>query len=86
MRELNQHTAKIIDDINENGCPALVTRHGRFIALITPLTGHSIESVVLSTDPRLRGLMPSDGAAGVQHDADVSLDEFRSRLRNHRND
>lgn len=47
MRELNQHTADVIKKINESGEPAVITRHGRFVALITPLVGAGIESAVL---------------------------------------
>ena len=48
MRELNQNTAQVIEEINYSGKPAAVTKHGRFIALITPLLGAQIESLVLS--------------------------------------
>ena len=48
MRELNQNTAQVIDEVNRSGQPAAVTKHGRFIALITPLAGAQIESMVLS--------------------------------------
>jgi antitoxin (DNA-binding transcriptional repressor) of toxin-antitoxin stability system len=48
MRELNQNTARVIDEINCSGQPAAVTKHGRFVALITPLLGTQIESLVLS--------------------------------------
>ncbi|MGH3817194.1 MAG: hypothetical protein ACRDRE_05415 [Pseudonocardiaceae bacterium] len=48
MRELNQNTAQVIEEINCSGKPAAVTKHGRFVALITPLLGTQIESLVLS--------------------------------------
>lgn len=48
MRELNQNTAQVIDEVNRSGQPAAVTKHGRFVALITPLLGTQIESLVLS--------------------------------------
>jgi prevent-host-death family protein len=48
MRELNQNTAQVIEEVNRSGKPAAVTKHGRFIALITPLLGAEIESLVLS--------------------------------------
>ena len=51
MRELSQRTAQVIDDINNNGAPALLTKHGRPIALITPLRGAEVESIVLSRSP-----------------------------------
>jgi antitoxin (DNA-binding transcriptional repressor) of toxin-antitoxin stability system len=48
MRELNQRTAEVIKEINESGEPAAITRHGRFVALITPLVGVPVESAVLA--------------------------------------
>lgn len=47
MRDLNQHTADVIREINESGEPAVITRHGRFVALIKPLVGVNVESTVL---------------------------------------
>jgi len=45
-RELNQQTSYVMDQIEKNG-PALITRHGRFVAMITPLKGN-VESRVLA--------------------------------------
>ena len=47
MRELNQQTARIIEEIEKAGRPAIITRHGRFIAIITPLAPGQVESRVL---------------------------------------
>jgi prevent-host-death family protein len=49
MRELNQQTSAVIDEINKSGQPAVLTKHGRFVALITPLE-ERIESIVLVDD------------------------------------
>ena len=51
MAELNQNTAHVLNEINDAGRPAAVTKHGRFVALITPLRDAKIESVVLSQGP-----------------------------------
>jgi prevent-host-death family protein len=48
VSELNQHTADVLREINESRRPALVTRHGRFVAMITPLEGVPVESILLS--------------------------------------
>ncbi|MGX7825672.1 type II toxin-antitoxin system Phd/YefM family antitoxin [Actinokineospora sp. 24-640] len=48
MRELNQNTARVLDEINDSHIPAVVTKHGRFVALITPLRDSSVEQLVLS--------------------------------------
>ena len=50
MRQLNQLTAFVMDQIEKNG-PALITRHGHFVAVITPLEG-DVESLVLSAMAR----------------------------------
>ncbi len=49
MRELNQDTAQVMRKINESGRPALITRHGRFIAMITPLLGKRVEGAVIAS-------------------------------------
>ena len=46
MRQLNQRTAFVIDQVIKNG-PALITRLGRFAAVITPIE-QNLESRVLS--------------------------------------
>ena len=51
VTQLNQHTAQVLEEINNSGRAAVVTRHGKFVALITPLAAMSVESVVLSRGP-----------------------------------
>jgi antitoxin (DNA-binding transcriptional repressor) of toxin-antitoxin stability system len=46
MRWLNQRTASVIDHVIKNG-PALITRLGRYVAVIRPV-GTDLESRVLS--------------------------------------
>ena len=48
VSELNQRTADVLREVNESRRPALVTRHGRFVAMITPLEGVPVESILLS--------------------------------------
>lgn len=48
MRDLNQQTARIMAEIEKTGKPAFITRHGRFVAFITPLAAGRVESRVLS--------------------------------------
>jgi antitoxin (DNA-binding transcriptional repressor) of toxin-antitoxin stability system len=73
MRELNQHTAAVLQEINSSGRPALVTRHGRFIAMITPLEGAMVESLVL---PRLA----SEAAARATDKVGTTSEELLSQL------
>ncbi|GII00435.1 type II toxin-antitoxin system Phd/YefM family antitoxin [Planobispora takensis] len=48
MRDLNQRTAEVIQEINDSGKPAVITRHGRFVALITPLMGKGLEGELVA--------------------------------------
>jgi antitoxin (DNA-binding transcriptional repressor) of toxin-antitoxin stability system len=47
MRDLNQRLSCIISEIETTGRSAFITRHGRFIAVITPLAPGQVESRVL---------------------------------------
>ena len=47
MRDLNQQTAPSWP-IEKTGNPAFITRHGRFVAIITPLAPGKVESRVLA--------------------------------------
>jgi prevent-host-death family protein len=48
MRDLTQRTAQVIDEINETGRSAVVTKRGRFVALIVPLEHAQVERLTLS--------------------------------------
>lgn len=56
VRQLGQQTAFVIDQIAKNG-PALITRRGHFVAMISPLKG-DVESRVLSEMAREIGSRP----------------------------
>lgn len=53
VRKLKEQTAEIIRQV-EQGEPAIVTRHGRPVAAITPLTKEDLEDWVLSHHPEVR--------------------------------
>jgi antitoxin (DNA-binding transcriptional repressor) of toxin-antitoxin stability system len=46
MRELNQQTARIMNQIEKTRQPAIITKRGRFVAIIRPLAPGQVESVV----------------------------------------
>jgi len=48
MRDLNQHPARILSEVEKTGKPAFITRYGRFVAIITPLAPGRGESGVLA--------------------------------------
>lgn len=84
MRELNQNTAQVIDEINRSGQPAAVTKHGRFVALITPLLGTQIESLVLSpgrfaTELQRRASDPAQVTYSAQETAQRVQSHYRDR-------
>jgi antitoxin (DNA-binding transcriptional repressor) of toxin-antitoxin stability system len=83
MRELNQNTAQVLDEINRSGQPAAVTKHGRFVALITPLLGAQIESLVLS-----QGKMADElhRRASDSAQATYSAQKAAKRVRSHYHD
>lgn len=79
MRELNQNTAKVLREINESGVPALITRQGRPIALLTPLADERVEAAVLGavleSVPQLTGEEPLSEVRGpeeVARDAGIT--------------
>ena len=65
IAELNQQTSRVLDEINASGEPALITKHGRMVALIRPLVGMSIESIVLSRDTEFTRSLAADDAGEV---------------------
>jgi antitoxin (DNA-binding transcriptional repressor) of toxin-antitoxin stability system len=65
-RELNQQTARIMSQIERTGKPALITRRGRFVVLITPIASRKIESRVLTAMAREIGKQVRSRAAITQ--------------------
>jgi prevent-host-death family protein len=76
MTELNQQTARVLEEVNESGRPAVVTRHGRFLALLTPLAG--VESAALSSGPLADDLRARRDAAAAA--PNLSTDEVAARV------
>ena len=77
MRDLNQQTARIMGEVEKTGKPAFITRHGRFVAIITPLAPGQVESRVLAEMAREIGkssqTQTGDGAAADPHWPSTSL-------------
>lgn len=82
IRELGEDLSAALARINNSGEPTLVSQHGQFVALITPLVGQRIESRALADDPVLREELRNEAArAAADPDADLSIAEVRARLR-----
>ncbi len=56
MRELSQRTAQVMGEINDEGRPAVITRHGRFVGVIVPLERQKVESFLLENLDEILGL------------------------------
>jgi prevent-host-death family protein len=71
MRDLNQRTGQVMDEIQKHQQPAYITKHGRFIAKIVPLEPAKVESAVHAAIARDMGRhqgrlsSANDGAAQV---------------------
>lgn len=70
MTELNQQTARVLEEVNESGRPAVITRHGRFLALLSPLAAGQVESAALSRGPLAADLHSARQAAAESSSAD----------------
>lgn len=81
MRELSQRTAQVIDELNRFNQQALITRHGKPIAVITPLANAHIESFVLSSEAQLRKLEELVKESNAL--PSYSSDETHERIRTH---
>ncbi|WP_273733358.1 hypothetical protein [Mycolicibacterium septicum] len=79
MRDLNQDTAGTIEKINKSGKPAIITRHGRFIAVIYPLVGTAIESRLVARaiqDLETQDQLIEESAVQQLYTAQEAADEF----------
>jgi antitoxin (DNA-binding transcriptional repressor) of toxin-antitoxin stability system len=66
VRQLNQQTAYVMDQIEKSG-PALITRLGRFVAMITPLK-EDIESRVLTEMAQEIGKQQTGASSQLNND------------------
>ncbi|HYM45731.1 MAG TPA: type II toxin-antitoxin system Phd/YefM family antitoxin [Solirubrobacteraceae bacterium] len=79
VRELARHASAIINDIEQNKEPTLVTRRGRPVAYMLPIDSEEFEDFVLAHAPQfVEGMAASDAelAAGET----VSLEDVRGEL------
>jgi len=79
VRELTRDTAAVLREINENNEPAIITRHGRFVALLTPLEGAKLEVRALQ---ELSSELPDVTRIDLDDDEpSIPLDRARRRPR-----
>ena len=48
IRELARQVSRLITEVEENGEPAVITRHGRAVAMIVPVNATALEDFVLA--------------------------------------
>jgi PHD/YefM family antitoxin component YafN of YafNO toxin-antitoxin module len=79
VRELARHASSIINDIEQNKEPALITRRGRPVVYMLPVDSAEFEDFVLAHAPEfVEGMAVADGelAAGET----VTLADVRAEL------
>ncbi len=82
VRELSRATSKVIGSVVRTGRPAVVTRGGRPVALVTALDPDALEDWVLANAPEfVRGMRQADEdlAKGRTISLDAYLAERRQR-------
>ena len=75
MRDLNQNTARVMNEIREAGKPAFITSYGRFIAVIQPLEPGQVEQQALAAIAH--GLRDASEAGTANREITTSLQGAR---------
>ncbi|MBP2404502.1 type II toxin-antitoxin system Phd/YefM family antitoxin [Streptomyces syringium] len=70
MRELSQRTSQVVQEICQSGQPALITRHGKFLAAIAPLEDVTIDAAIQSIAGRAP--LPDDDGSRTLLDPDTA--------------
>lgn len=79
VRELARHASSIINDIEQNKEPALVTRRGRPVVYMLPVDSKEFEDFVLAHAPQfVDGMAAAD--AELATGETVSLTDVRAEL------
>lgn len=82
VRELARDTSAVLREVNESGEPAVVTRHGKFVALIAPLAGVKLELAALEL---MTSALPAvEELDDEAHDTSQPLDQFVEEIRGER--
>jgi PHD/YefM family antitoxin component YafN of YafNO toxin-antitoxin module len=79
VRELARHASSIINDIEQNKEPALITRHGRPVVYMLPVDSAEFEDFVLTHAPQfVEGMATAD--AELATGETVPLTDVRAEL------
>lgn len=80
VRELSRSTSKVIGSVVRTGRPAVVTKGGRPIALVSALEPDDLEDWVLANAPEfVRGMHQAD--ADLAAGRTISLEDYLARRR-----
>jgi antitoxin (DNA-binding transcriptional repressor) of toxin-antitoxin stability system len=74
ITQLATYTDDVLKEIAESGEPGLLTRHGRFIALIAPIDDATIMRAVLTSGPIADELQRRAAAGDPTYSTDEVLD------------
>ncbi len=79
VRELARHASSIINDIEQNKEPALITRHGRPVVYMLPVDSAEFEDFVLAHAPQfVEGMAAADYELAASET--TSLTDVRAEL------
>src|ERR1700677_1517002 len=79
VRELARHASSIINDIEQNKEPALITRRGRPVVYMLPVDSEEFEDFVLTHAPQfIEGMAAADAELGAG--VTLSLTDARAEL------
>ncbi|MGH2634143.1 MAG: type II toxin-antitoxin system Phd/YefM family antitoxin [Tepidiformaceae bacterium] len=79
IRELSRNTGGVVDAVQQTGRPAFVTRHGRLVAAVIPISEAAMEDYILSTAPEFVDAMreaEADLKAGKTRRLEAVLEEM----------
>jgi len=67
IRELQRRSSEIVDELERSRRPALVTRHGKPVAVLSPIDEDALEDFILANAPEYVASMAEadeDGRSG----------------------
>jgi len=82
IRELQRNAGGVVADVAASGRPAVVTKHGRPVAAVVPISEGDLEDWVLANAPQFaadRAAADDELAAGTTVSLDAFVDAERSK-------
>ncbi len=83
IRDLARNASAVVDEVARSGRPALVTKHGKVMVAVVPVSEERLEDFVLANAPEFVASMreaDQDFARGRARDAFEVLDEIQGEL------